>query len=436
MRSSLVAAITVVVLALTSTVARAADGESPTLRSLLDGSTNGISSNPGAVNVLTGTGLIGRLIGFGPDSGVRLGGMWLGDANYLFAGGNDGRTWSFNSLLMIELSLDMEKLFKIPGGEFGIEFLQFNGQPTNDQAGAVIGYNSLPGPAPLNRTELFELWWRQRLFDDKLTLRIGKVAPTNDFNNVLRPLPVPEASFAIPSVSGLIYKPVFVNPTVLTAMPGYYNSAYGITATFAPTKELYVSAGVYDGNLARGEQTGLNTSPQFNGHYFTIGEVGGGWRLGPDRLPGAIGIGGWAQTGTLSAGGVQEDGAHGVYVFGSQRLWARHPGVDNSGTSAFAQIGWNDSQTMLADGYVGGGVTAFGLVPRRPKDSMGAGAGVSWLNERLGFRAHEVLLSAYYQAHLIGDIYLEPVITYIPNPGQSRTLSPATAVTTRLLILF
>jgi porin len=68
--------------------------------------------------------------------------------------------------------------------------------------------------------------------------------------------------------------PVFLNPTLLGAMPGYYNSAYGITATVAPTINTYVSYGIYDGNLARGEQTGLNLTPEFNGYYFMIGEVG------------------------------------------------------------------------------------------------------------------------------------------------------------------
>jgi hypothetical protein len=30
-----------------------------------------------------------------------------------------------------------------------------------------------------------------------------------------------------------------------------------------------------NGNVARGEQTGLHVTPDFNGYYFAIGEVGG-----------------------------------------------------------------------------------------------------------------------------------------------------------------
>src|SRR5215470_17466286 len=44
------------------------------------GDRSGISANPGATNIVTGTGLLGRLLGFGKDSGLHLGGVWVGDA--------------------------------------------------------------------------------------------------------------------------------------------------------------------------------------------------------------------------------------------------------------------------------------------------------------------------------------------------------------------
>ena len=72
------------------------------------------------------------------------------------------------------------------------------------------------------------------------------------------------------------------------------------------------------------------------------------------------------------------------YTFGSQRLWTRHPGIDNSGITGFFQFGINDSDTMPVNKYFGVGLAGLGLVPGRPKDSMGAGVAVSWLNENLG----------------------------------------------------
>jgi hypothetical protein len=52
-------------------------------------------------------------------------------------------------------------------------------------------------------------------------------------------------------------------------------------------------------------------------------------------MPGKLAVGGGAQTGTLEGPGVKQNGAKGLYTFGSQRIWLRHPGIDNSGVSGF-----------------------------------------------------------------------------------------------------
>ena len=81
--------------------------------------------------------------------------------------------------------------------------------------------------------------------------------PTFDFNNVTRPVPTQDKGLSIPAVTGLLYTPVFVNPTLLGAIGGYYNSVCGLTLTLAPTKNTYFSYGFYDGNIILGVQTGL-----------------------------------------------------------------------------------------------------------------------------------------------------------------------------------
>src|SRR5262249_26959190 len=158
-----------------------------------------------------------------------------------------------------------------------------------------------------------------------LIIRIGKTVPSFDFGNVVRPVTTPDRTLAIPAVSSLIYKPIFVSTSMLDIMPGYYDSAWGVTITVAPTTNFYVSLGAYDGNVARGVETGLRAGPEFNGYYFAIGEVGYAWRLGPDGLPGTVGVGGWGQTGHLTAmtprgSTVNQDGVMGIYTFVSQRL--------------------------------------------------------------------------------------------------------------------
>jgi porin len=181
----------------------------------------------------------------------------VSNGNYLISGGNATGTTSFNNLLVTDLDADLDKLAHISGASFGAAMLRFGGQQTNQQAGVVTSYNGLTGAARLDRTDLYELWWRQSFFSDQLVVRIGKTVPTYEFGNVVRPVPVHDLSLRMPAVSRLLYTPIFVDPTVLGALPGYYNSAYSVTATVAPTERFYVSLGGYDGNIARNQQTGL-----------------------------------------------------------------------------------------------------------------------------------------------------------------------------------
>lgn len=399
-----------------------------------------IASNPAAVNELTGTAdlqkYIEKKLGITNNYGIRIGGTFVGDANDLFSGGiPHADRWTLNGLLLLDLSLQTKELLGWKGGLFDIQFMQFNGQNTNQEAGTVQGYNSLPGPSPLNRFEIYQLWFRQVLLEDKLIVRIGKSVPTFNFGNVIKPLPLNKHDPNIPAVTALIFTPIFVNAAMLGVMPGYYNSAYGITLNIIPIKKWYVSLGAYDGNLAQGKQLGL-TGPNFNGNYFYIAETGFAWLLDQYHKPGYIGIGAWQQSGLIQNTTLKEHNAQGFYVFGSQRLWYKNPHYDSSGISGFYQYGQNNSTVLAMSKYVGAGFTAFGLIPNRASDSMGIGTAFSWLNQRIFHRRTEWMLQAYYQAPLAKDIYIEPVLSYIPTPAARPNLNAAWAGTLRMIVLF
>jgi porin len=399
-----------------------------------------IAGNPGAVNVTPGTGAVGRWLGLAPDSGVQLGGVLVSNGNVLLSGGSQQGATSFNNLLLLDLETDLDRLAQIPGASFGVSGLRFDGEQTNAQAGTITGYNGLPGAPPLNRTELYELWWRQSLLGDRLIFRIGKMVPTYDFGNVARPVPVQDDALRIPAVTGLLYTPVFVNPTILGAMPGYYNSAWGVMVTAAPNDQLYGSAGIYDGNGANGVQTGLQAGPTVNTYKFGIAELGAAWLLGPEHQPGSFGAGGWSQTGTLSlstpSGAITQNGTHGLYAFGSQSLWRGQTIGDTRSVSAFMQVGANNSRTMLVTSYVGFGLTAFGVMPARKLDSVGIGVAWSTLNRNQHVRPDEILIQGYGQIHVFGTVFLQPTLTVSPQPATLDAQGPAVAFTLQSTILF
>ncbi|QFY43045.1 porin [Candidatus Methylospira mobilis] len=374
----------------------------------------GISSNPGAVNVFSGTGKLGRMLGFGKDSGVRLGGVWIGNADILMSGGTKPGGVTFNSLFIADLQLDLDILQGVPGAAMGASFLQFDGQNSNGAAGVLTGYNALTQAPPLNRSELYELWWRQTLMDKHLILRVGKSLPTVDFNNVIQALQVENETPYIPQITGLLFSPIFANASILGVIPGYYNSAWGLTVTAIPDPSYYISYGIYDGSLANGRQTGTYAFPSFNSYYFTIGEAGYSWA---GESPGKIAVGGWGQSGTLVHGNIQESGAQGFYAFANHRLRTLNLGNRSGAVIGYLQYGFNNSKTMMANQFVGAGLTGFNLIENRPKDSIGVGIAVSWLNNPPESQSNEIITQVYYQAHLIGDIFFQPTFSYVPNPG-------------------
>lgn len=395
-----------------------------------------ISGNPAATTATLGTGWLGRTLGLRDEWGIVLGGLWLADTNLVVAGGAQPGGWTNNSAFFLALSVDAAKLVDWQGASFGFQFLQLNGANTNGEAGSVQGYNGIVGSPPFQRTELFQAWYEQVMVPEILKMRIGRSAPTFDFNNVMRPVALADSAQRIPTLSSLLYAPIFVNGSILGALPGYYNSGDGVTVNFTPSKSFYLNLGVYGGNLARGVQTGISP-PEFNGYYFNIGEIGTNWVLGEERHPGQVAIGLWRQTGLLSAAGVTQDGTGGVYMFASQRV-ARglNRQVDYSSINVFGQFGINDSQTLPITQYYGAGVTAFAPLGERARDSMGIGAALSRLNPLLFARSYEFMLQAYYQAHLFGDTFLQPTLSFIPAPGAAANLPSAVAATLRLSVLF
>jgi porin len=134
--------------------------------------------------------------------------------------------------------------------------------------------------------------------------------------------------------------------------------------------------------------------------------------------------------------GITQNGTHGGYTFASQRLWRGERDGDSRGISGFVQLGANNSRTILATRYVGLGVTAFGMVPGRPMDSLGAGVAWSRLNHNPDLRPAEALLQFYDQIQLFGSVYLQPTLTLSPNPGEKTARAPAIAFTLQSTVLF
>ena len=405
----------------------------------------GLSGNPINALQFMGTGQLGQWLGLPADGALRIGGVAVGTSTPQISGGSDKAALSWAGFVALELSLDLEKVIGWNGAKLSLAGLQYNVQPVNQRAGSVQGVNSVAAVGPNNRTELYNYLFSQNLFEGQFQLIAGKLIPTISFGNATAPdQSAQNENYAVPSLSGLSYTPVFVVPTMLGRIPGYPDSALGVTTTVAPNVfngRTYVSAGVFDGRLGAGEAwTGLVT-PSLKGPLFSVVQVGTAWRLGQRQAPGQTFIGGWHQSGPLgSPGGLSETLAGGVYGQVSQRLASFRYGKDSSGLNIFVQAGWSPSVTNLINSSIGGGLTVLAPFASRPKDSYGFGLSWARLNDRTeagyGFNSSELMLQAYAQFHLVENLFLQPVITTLPIVGITGGSAPSVSVTLQLTALF
>ncbi len=400
------------------------------------------TGNPINDFIFIGTGELGQWLGLPADSALRLGGVAVGNGTRQFSGGVAPNTTDWAGFVAVSLSLDLDKAIGWKGAKIGVAGLQYNVQPVNSVAGSVQGMNSTAAVGPNNRTELYNYLFAQNLLDDQLQVVVGKLIPTITFGNVAKPNPTAQSgSYLVPSLTGLIYTPIFVVPTMLGRIPGYPDSAAGIQGTIAPNQlggRFYLSAGLYDGRLgAFGTNTGL-VSPDLSGPLFSIAELGGSWRAGAEQFPGQFALGAWNQGGPLHAGALSESSAYGIYAQMSQRLSNFRRGQDSSGINMFLQAGWSPSTTNLINASVGGGLTVWGPFAARARDSYGIGVSWAQLNDRpaagYGFNASELMIQAYAQFPLIGNLFLEPVITTLPVVGFGK--APSISATLQLTAVF
>ncbi|MDR3623535.1 MAG: carbohydrate porin [Chlamydiales bacterium] len=401
----------------------------------------GVSSNPSPTDHI-GTGYFGEKLfeTFGwraKDDGLTLESLWILDGNQLLSGGKPSQDkGSVNNLVQFELLFNPDKVSNWKGALFAIELLQLNGSQTNANAGLVQGFEGLIQASPLNRTSLYEWWYRQELLDGNLITRIGKSTPNSDFNCVNRLFPMNDKRVS-PVASGIIAGTIFTQGSLSSFLPSYYNSAFGASVFYFPIKDFYLSVGGYDGNKAHGEQTDLK-APQFNGYYLLISESGYSWS--DAELPGRVAVGVWRQTGKLTLDtkvkSITQQGAYGSYFYGSQRLWWKDKMHANSGIVTYLQLGINNTKTLPINKFLGWGLSAYGLVPGRLKDSFGLGLSLAGLNKNSEPYSSEWMFQTYYQCCVYGSFYLEPVISYIPRPGAAENLPQTWAATLRVLALF
>ncbi|MEM1212458.1 MAG: carbohydrate porin [Planctomycetota bacterium] len=373
------------------------------------------------------------------DAGLSINGEYTLEYSAVYSGGLNTED-SFRNLLVLDVEADLDTLFGLEGGTFFIQYQSASAENGGSQdAGDIQAFSNLEVDRSLDA--VYELWFQQVLFDDRLRIKLGKIDANTEFAAVGTGLDYSAAGEFTHSTAGFA-------PTLL-GFPSYPDPATGISLFYTPVQTdnhtLTLAYGFFDGALGvDGIETGRRGPSTFfnddrSDDYFHIAEAQLVWTaLGP--LPeGSLSLGGWYHTGDFPefAGGTA-DGTGGLYLTVQQRLLAPEGPDEETGLYVFAQGGWSNPEVAEVEQTYAIGLTQVGLGACRPDDRVGLYAALAVLTDEpaAGFDDDELALEAFYRLQITPAVYLQPGLHYIINPSGNPTIDDALVGVCRFGVTF
>ena len=356
-----------------------------------------------------------------------------------------------------ELTLDAETLAEIPGGLFFMNYsygswynAKFEPFGSFGAVGSRLGVNNnFPQSGAIDRGQIDQVYWQQRLFDDRFEIAFGKI----DANVMF---------MSLEAAGGFMYGSSCVPPTAIQFLPSFPDAATGLQMQLELNEHITGAFGWWDGtnnafDPATGEvgpatgDRGPKTFFDNDGNWFFVTQWTGQWG-GESLQPGLVSGGAWVQTGTTVTQGNSPTGVDdvpGVYLQGQQTLWSPDLSIaqDGGGISLFARTDWSPKTRNAITWAVTGGISATGVIPGRTADALGLMATWSKFSDnpeifqstladgRPGASGgSEVGIEAVYRFQVSPHLLIQPGIEWIRSPGGGDPAALGDAVVPYLVI--
>jgi porin len=334
---------------------------------------------------------------------------------------------------------DMEKVAGWTGGTFHTNIFWIHGDGlSRDYVGNLLAVSNIEA---LPTARLFELWYEQKLFNDKVAVRAGQLAADTEFVT---------SKYAGLFINGTFGWPGITASNLPSGGPAYPLATPGVRLKLgADSDPLNLLVALYDGDPAgpgdddpqRRNRHGLN----FRTHDrpLLIEEAQYRYMLGGSGLAGTLKIGAWQHFGRFDdlrydVAGLpiavtgdtarSHSGNHGFYGVWDQQLY-RLGDDPGKGIGFFTRVSGNPGDRNLIDFYVDAGLNFSGLVPGRPDDAFGVAVGYARVSDNArGFdidagttpaRDYEAVVELTYQAQILPGWTMQPLLQYIFHPGGS-----------------
>jgi porin len=345
------------------------------------------------------------------EHGINLTALYVTDPFGNVLGGRR-RGFADYNLFGSDLLINTDKLAGWCGGQLHVGFAANFGTSLSK---SYVGNNfpiQLADVADAH-IRLTYLSYTQSLFDDRLSIRLGRLT----INSVAGQEFLGSEYFKAFTSVGINLVPLGLFLNAPGAF-GYPDTTWGARVKVEPVKQLYIMAGIYNGdpNLKSGERHGVDFS--MHGPPFVIGEVGLRRNYGKDA-PGL--------SGNLKIGAYEDAGRYGAYVVGDQELlrWGapkQHRHLGMFGALVFT----NDSKSNKVPVFLDGGLVLYGLMRRRAEDFVGVA--VVYGAYSTPARDFEMTIELTYGLKLLPGLVLQPDVQYLVHPSGEPGIPNALAI--------
>ena len=359
-------------------------------------------------------------------------------AGNVTGGKSQGVTHADN--LGLDLLFDLDKLSGLKGGSFLVSMSQRSGSSlSKEHVGNVFSIQQVYGGQTFH---LIDLAYQQRLFNDRLELRLGRIAAGDDFLVSIYNYLFMQNGFCGNPVG------IFFNAPGMTAYP---NATWGILLKVRPTERTYIMGAVYNGDSSIRDNEHNGADMSMNGPVFAIGEVGyqANGLPGDSRWLGNYKAGFWYDdasftdftTAGYEAPAAEKRGSWGCYGLFDQILVPFSEPTSNRGFGVFGSFTLAPDQSISQMPYFfTAGVACRGIFTSRPRDVAGLGVVCGHfsndlrhaqereqqLDTTVGIQDYETVLEWTYRLYFgNGAVFFQPDIQYVINPGGTGKLENA-----------
>jgi porin len=302
--------------------------------------------------------------------------------------------------------------------------------------------------------QLYEAWFQQNLFGDRLSALVGRYDLNTEFYRLQSAALFLNSSFGVGpefSQSGRGGPSIFPDTSV------------GARLAFKPARDVIFRVAILDGAPVDRPDGGHRVFAKGDG-LLLVGEAAFLSRPAPEGRPlrsrfrigrgaglspyeGKLAVGGWyytAEFDDLSERGaaerpVRHSGSAGAYVLADE-LVNRSAARPSRQINLFAQLGFGDSRVNRFGFYAGGGLVFSGLLPALENDELGLAVSIarngSHFIELLRQKAvpvtgAETTVELTYLLQVGKHVALQPNLQYIMRPGTDPTRKNALAAALR-----